>query len=43
MQINENNDVQVVYDVSVKMSVDLEPTNYTDTNELTQCLEEVCK
>ena len=29
MQINENNDVQAVYDVSVKMSADLEPAHYT--------------
>lgn len=33
MQINENNDVQAVYDVSVKMSADLEPAHYTKYNK----------
>lgn len=28
MQINENNDVQAVYDISVKMSAELEPAHF---------------
>ena len=29
MKINENNDVQAVYDISVKMSAELEPSHFT--------------